>query len=39
MKYLLLYLEKTYGLTSEKKMTAALAIVANENSYHPIRDY
>ena len=35
MKYLLLYFEQTYGLTSEKKMTAALSIVANENFYHP----
>ena len=38
MKYLLLYLEETYGLTSEKKITAALSIVANENCYHPIQD-
>ena len=36
VKYLLLYFEQTYGLTSEKKMTAALSIVANENCYHPI---
>ena len=35
MKYLLLYFEQNYGLTSEKKMTAALSIVANENCYHP----
>ena len=39
MNYLLLYLEETYGLTSEKKIAAAIGIVANENSYHPIRDY
>ena len=38
VKYLLLYFEQTYGLTSEKKMTAALSIVANENCYHPIQD-
>ena len=38
VKYLLLYLEQTYGLTSEKKMTAALSIVVNENCYHPIQD-
>ena len=37
VKYLLLYFEQTYGLTSEKKMTAALSIVANENCYHPIQ--
>ena len=36
MKYLLLYLEETYGLTSEKKIETAIGIVANENKYHPI---
>ena len=30
--------DRNYGLTSEKKMTAALSIVANENCYHPIQD-
>ena len=34
MKYLLLYLEETYGLTSEKKIETAIGIVANENKYH-----
>ena len=38
VKYLLLYFEQNYGLTSEKKITAALSIVANENCYHPIQD-
>ena len=38
VKYLLLYFEQNYSLTSEKKMLAALSIVANENCYHPIRD-
>ena len=33
VKYLLLYFEQNYGLTSEKKMTAALSIVANENCF------
>ena len=33
MKYLLLYLEETYGLTSEKKIETAIGIVANENKY------
>lgn len=33
-----LYLEKNYGLTSKEKVEAAIAIVANENSFHPIRD-
>ena len=39
MDGLLLYLEETYGLTSEKKIDNAIGIVANENKYHPIRDY
>lgn len=38
MKYLLLYFEENYGLTSEKKVAAALTITANENCYHPIQD-
>lgn len=38
VKYLLLYFEQNYGLTSEKKMLAALSIVANDNCYHPIQD-
>ena len=38
MKYLLLYFEEHYGLTSEKKFAAALTIIANENCYHPIKD-
>lgn len=36
--YLKLYFEKHYGLSSEKKLQSALNIVANENSYHPIRE-
>ena len=39
MKYLLLYLEETYGLTNEKKAGYAVSIVAHENSYHPVQDY
>jgi predicted P-loop ATPase len=39
MKYLLLHFEKNYGLTSEKKIMSAMSIIANENRYHPIRDY
>ena len=39
MNYLLLYLEENYGLTNENKALKAIDIVANENSYHPIRDY
>ncbi len=34
-----LYLEEHYGLTSEKKVENAIQIVANENRYHPVRDY
>ena len=36
--YLLNYVEKHYGLGSEKKMLSAMDIVANENQYHPIRE-
>ena len=34
-----LRLESLYCLTSEKKIAKAISIVANENQYHPIRDY
>ena len=34
-----LYLEQTYGLTYDKSIDKAMRIVANENRYHPIRDY
>ena len=37
--YLMLYLEDNYALTSEKKIQKAIAIVADCNKYHPIRDY
>ena len=33
------YKRQTYGLTNEKKIDNAIGIVANENKYHPIRDY
>ena len=32
-----LYLEKNYQITSDKVIRAAIDIVANENSFHPIR--
>ena len=32
MKYLLLYLEETYGLTNEKKIDNAIGIVANTST-------
>lgn len=37
-KYILRRMEQ-YGLSAEKKVDAALTIVANENRYHPIRDF
>lgn len=39
IKYLLLYLENNYGLTVEKKIEDAVAVIANENRYHPICDF
>ena len=38
MKYILRRMEK-YGISSEKTLESAIRIVANENRYHPIRDY
>ena len=38
MMYILRRMEK-YGLYREKRVSAAIRIVANENHYHPIRDY
>ena len=38
MKYLRLYFEENYGITSSPKIEDALAIIANENRYHPIQD-
>lgn len=38
MKYILRRMEK-YGIFGEKKIESAIRIVANENRYHPIRDY
>ena len=39
MKYIRLYLEENYGLTSEKKIMDAADLAAHQNSYHPVRDY
>ena len=39
MKYIRLYLEDTYGLTSEKKIADAADLAADCNCYHPVRDY
>ena len=33
------YLEKTYGLKSERNITKAVSIIASENGYHPIKQY
>ncbi len=38
-QYLILYLDKNYGLSSEKKITGAVLVAANEYRYHPIIDY
>lgn len=33
------YFEVAYGITNDKNIARAMHIVANENSYHPVRDY
>ena len=38
MNNLSLYLEKNYGLTSDRVIAKAIDIVANDNSFHPIID-
>ena len=39
MNYLYWYLESVYGLNNDKKILSALRIVADADSYHPIRDH
>ena len=39
IKYLLLYFEENYGLGVEKKIVDAITVIANENRYHPVRDF
>ena len=39
IKYLLLYFEENYGMTIEKKIQDAVMVIANENRYHPVRDF
>lgn len=39
IKYLLLYLEENYGLGNEKKIQDTIMVIANENRYHPVRDF
>ena len=36
--YVMMYLEKSYGFSNEKKIRKAMAIVANDHWYHPIQD-
>ena len=35
----LLYFEENYGMTIEKKIQDAVMVIANENRYHPVRDF
>ena len=37
--YLMLYLEKQYGLNHENRIRRALTVVAHQNQYHPIQEY
>lgn len=37
--YFQYYLEKNYGLTSEKNIQKAIRLTADQNRYHPVRDY
>ena len=39
MSHLILYLEKNYGLTSEKNVQHALDVVIANHHYHPVCDY
>lgn len=36
--YLRLYIERVYGISSDKLLAAAIDVAANENRFHPIRD-
>lgn len=38
MKFLVVYLEKYYGLSNEKRIEDVIKVVANENRYHPVLD-
>ena len=39
MKYIRLYLEENYDLTSEKRIMDAADLAAHQNSYHPVQDF
>lgn len=38
VNYLMLYLEETYGLSVETKISRAISIIADKNKYHPIQE-
>ena len=38
INYIMLHMEQEYDIYSEKNIKRAISIVANDNSYHPIRD-
>ncbi len=37
--YFMYYLEKKYGITSEKNIQKTIRLTADQNRYHPVRDY
>ena len=39
LPHVLLHFEHYYGIRSEKSVQNALRVIANEHSFHPIRDY
>ena len=39
LKFLVVYFEKHYGLSNEKRIEDVIKDVANENRYHPVVDY
>ena len=38
LKFLVVYFEKHYGLSNEKRIEDVIKVVANENRYHPVLD-
>lgn len=39
IQYLMLYLEKNYGIANQKKIEGMIKLIANENRFHPVCDY